>query len=276
MRPGYGATRRGEILLLAGQGRASAGGVFRRGTFQYLHRIERTILYGMVSLPPASGPEPRRPHKLEVYRQADYAADYDLRWHGRLGEKRDARKALCLLKALDSAENLCGKSFQTLLDLPCGTGRFTPLFRSRVERYIGVDLSLQMLAQARTKFAQTRYLAADVAQLPFADGSVDVAVCVRFLHLVRSPELRVEFLRELARISKSAVIVDYRHGRTLRVWGKRLRHRLGLLPLAPANPTPTEIRLEIEAAGLTLHKVLAVHRAPLLSDKILLVALPKK
>jgi SAM-dependent methyltransferase len=230
----------------------------------------------MVSPPPAAGPEPRRPAKLEVYREADYAADYDQRWHGRSGEKRDARKAQSLLRSLDLAEQCSGTSFHSIVDLPCGTGRFSDLLMKRVEHYIGLDLSTQMLDHARKKFVCARYLAADVAQLPFADQAVDVTVCIRFLHLVRCPKLRVKFLREMARISRSAVIVDYRHSRTLRVWGKKIRNRLGMLKLAPANPSLAAIHAELQEAGLTVSSRVSVHRAPLLSDKILLVCLPQR
>ena len=50
--------------------------------------------------------------------------------------------------------------------------------------------------------------------------------------------LRIAFLREFARVARLGVIIDYRNGHTLRIWGRHLRHRLGLMPLAPANPSP--------------------------------------
>ncbi len=224
-----------------------------------------------------SAPPSRRPAKLESYRDADVAASYDQRWAGAIGQKRDRRKARAIDLGLQTLTELCGAPLTSVLDMPCGTGRFTTFLGDQFERYWGVDLAVEMLQQARAKAtfvanANMQFFAADAAKLPFADQAIDVAVCIRFLHLVRDPELRIEFVRELGRISRYGVIVDYRHSHTLRVWGKRLRHRFGLLPLAPANPPIRQIRRELEAAGLRPRRLIHVHKAPLLSDKMLIVA----
>ena len=110
--------------------------------------------------------------------------------------------------------------------------------------------------------------------MPFPNDAFDTVICIRFLHLVRDRALRVSFLREFARVARLGVIIDYRHGHTLRIWGRHLRHKFGLMPLAPANPSPAAIRAEIAEAGLKLHSRHHVRFAPLLSDKLLHVALP--
>ncbi len=232
----------------------------------------------------------RRPAKLEEYRSADIAQRYNQRWSGKLGQRRDQRKARALERALAVVAEDGLRPPASFLDLPCGTGRFTSLLRARGD-YLGVDLSAQMLAQARAgqdaraglaapagqdarewQQAATRLVAADGERLPLADGAVEVAVCIRFLHLIRQPDLRVRFLKELARVSRRAVVVDFRHNRTLRVWGRHLRHRLGLRDRAPSNPGLSAIRAELAAAGLHPQRLIRVHFAPLLSDKILVVA----
>jgi len=213
-----------------------------------------------------------RPTKLEVYRSSSVARDYDQRWAGALGAKRDARKARALRKALACLEEYCGEAVCSLLDIPCGTGRFSQLWADKNLQVIGADLALPMLLEAQGKYPESTYLAADLARLPFADNSVDVVICVRFLHLVRDPELRIAFLRELNRVSRLGAIIDYRHGHTLRVWGRHLRHWIGLRAAAPANPSPRQIRAELDAAGWNALAWIAVHRAPLLSDKVLIPA----
>lgn len=221
--------------------------------------------------------EPRdaeRPAKLEAYRAADYAADYDQRWSGRTGRRRDQRKARAIRASWQSLAEAAGESPRSVLDLPCGTGRFTTRLHGLAPLVCSADLAPAMLAEARAKHPDARYLAADAARLPFRNDTFDAVLCIRFLHLVRDPELRIRFLREFARVARLGVIVDYRHGRTLRIWGRRLRHRLGLLDRAPANPSPPAILRELDAAGL---RVIARHRthfAPLLSDKLLHVAVP--
>lgn len=214
--------------------------------------------------------------KLRRYRDPLVAEEYDRRWEGRRGARRNRRKARALEAALASLETAAGQRLSGVLDAPCGTGRFTRLLLGRSLAYCGAELSLPMLLEARKKAPAARFLAGDLARLPLADGAVDAAICIRFLHLVRDPGQRVGFLRELARVARLGVIVDYRHGRTLRVLGRRLRHRVGLLQRAPANPSPRAIRSEVAAAGLEVRDWITVHAAPLLSDKALIVATPTR
>ena len=217
----------------------------------------------------------RRPSKLEHYRDEEVAASYDRRWASAAGARRDARKAAALQRALGILEEHAGKRAQTLLDLPCGTGRFTDLWEEGGRSLLSVDLSLEMLQQAQRKHPQASLLAADALRLPFADRSFDVVYCIRFFHLIRDPELRVAMLREIRRVSRIGAILDYRHSRTVRIWGRHLRHRLGLRAGPPANPSPSRIRAELQRAGWQPLAWLPVHRAPLLSDKVLLPAIPQ-
>jgi ubiquinone/menaquinone biosynthesis C-methylase UbiE len=208
-----------------------------------------------------------RPGKLEVYSDPRVVAEYDRRWNGWLGRARNVRKARAIERALARLG-----SPRRLLDAPCGNGRFSALLSSHDRRYLGADLALPMLADARARHTGCVYVAADLARLPFPDRVFEAAVCIRFLHLVRARELRVAVLRELARVSSVGVVVDYRHSRTLRVLGRRVRHALGLRDRAPSNPNPAEIRAEFTDAGLEPLAWIPVHRAPWLSDKVLVVA----
>ncbi len=216
---------------------------------------------------------PRSP-KLETYRDPAVAAAYDQRWRGARGRRRDARKARALERALELLTAAAGARPQTLLDAPCGTGRFAALWPSRGCAAVGADLAPAMLREARAKHPRAVLIGADLGRLPFRDRAFDAAVCVRFLHLVRAPAERARYLRELARVTRLGVIVDWRHGRTLRIWGLRLRWRVGLRPLPPANPSHAQIRREMAEAGWRVVALLPVRRAPLLSDKLLAVAVP--
>lgn len=222
-----------------------------------------------------SAAAPRRPKKLETYQDADYAARYDQRWAGSTGAARDARKAATIRRCWADLTEACGEKPQSVLDLPAGTGRFTALLQELCPgTVLAADLSEAMLGEARRKHPGAVACVADAAQLPFADNSFDVVLCIRFLHLVRDRDLRIAFLREFRRVARLGVIVDYRHGHTLRIWGRHLRHRLGLLPIAPANPSPAAILTELDEAGLQFVQRHHVRFAPLLSDKLLHVALP--
>jgi ubiquinone/menaquinone biosynthesis C-methylase UbiE len=66
-----------------------------------------------------------------------------------------------------------------LLDIACGTG--SPLVANRpivpYASLVGLDQSLGMLAQARSKGADISCVQADVAQLPFRAESFDFICC---------------------------------------------------------------------------------------------------
>lgn len=217
-----------------------------------------------------------RPSKLETYRDREVAATYDKRWAGARGQKRDARKAKALRRAVAALEQACGEAPSTLLDIPCGTGRFTDLWRDRELTVLSADLALPMLGEAHAKFPDDAFLAADLAKLPFGDGGLDIAICIRFLHLVRDPELRIRFLKELHRVCRMGAVIDYRHAHTFRVWSRRLRYRMGRRERPPANPSYRQIRHEIASAGWRIVDWIPVHRAPGLSDKLLLAVVPKE
>ncbi|HVS11559.1 MAG TPA: methyltransferase domain-containing protein, partial [Planctomycetota bacterium] len=87
--------------------------------------------------------------KLERYRDARVAETYDRRWSGRRGLRRQRRKERAVLRAVDSLGALGPLS--SVLDVPCGSGRFTELLRARGLLYVGLDLSPAMLLQARAK-----------------------------------------------------------------------------------------------------------------------------
>jgi ubiquinone/menaquinone biosynthesis C-methylase UbiE len=205
--------------------------------------------------------------KLSIYRNAAVAASYDQRWRGRRGQARDRRKQAALARALAHFPEA-----RSLLDVPCGTGRFRGFLTARGLDYVGGDASPEMLREARHKSHDARLVACDLTRLPFDDRSVDVALCIRLMHLVRDGELRAAFLRELARVSRLGVIVDYRHDRSLRVWLGRARASLGLRHKAPGALKLETIRAELEATGLTLREFVPVRRVPYLSDKIVVVA----
>jgi ubiquinone/menaquinone biosynthesis C-methylase UbiE len=211
-----------------------------------------------------------RPPKLEVYRDETVARDYDQRWSGALGKKRDLRKTRAILKAFDVLrDHYHGASFRNVLDIPCGTGRFSNLFEAQDCHTIGADLSMEMLQQARKKHPQQNFICADIGRLPFEDNAIGVGVCIRMLHLVHSSELRISFLQELNRVCKFGAIIDYRHSHTVRIFSRKLRYKLGVYKENPQLPSPRQIQLELQQAGFRPLAKIHVHFAPLLSDKLI-------
>ena len=100
----------------------------------------------------------------------------------------------------------------SLLDVPCGYGRFTALFARLGMTVTGADVSRDMVHLARENQGSSGrggWLSADIGQLPFADGTFDCAFSVRLLHHRYSHDDRVRILRELARVSRRFVLISF-------------------------------------------------------------------
>ena len=96
---------------------------------------------------------------------------------------------------------------QAVLDVACGTGIVARTVADRVTRsgrVVGVDLNGGMLAVARRVRPDIDWRQADVADLPFADGSFDVVLCQ--MALMFFPD-RVGALREMARVTRLGGVI---------------------------------------------------------------------
>jgi SAM-dependent methyltransferase len=96
------------------------------------------------------------------------------------------------------------------LDAACGTGRHSAYLAARDHAVLGVDSSPEMLERARAKVPGGEFRVADLHDLPFPDGQVDLVVCA--LALMHVPELE-PVLAELVRVLRpggSLVISDWR------------------------------------------------------------------
>ena len=101
-----------------------------------------------------------------------------------------------------------------VLDIPVGTGRLLPFFKARNLDIHGMDMSLDMIAQAQAKAdeagTEVKLQQGDIRSLPFADGYFDLVVCMRFLNLVDRKGVEVA-LAELARVSNGKLLVGIRY-----------------------------------------------------------------
>jgi ubiquinone/menaquinone biosynthesis C-methylase UbiE len=90
-----------------------------------------------------------------------------------------------------------------VLDIGCGTGRFTVPLAGRAKTVSGLDMSPMMLAEARKKLADGGLEAdlreGDMAKLPFDDASFDVVVSMlALMHIPRQD--RQQVFHEVARV----------------------------------------------------------------------------
>ena len=79
------------------------------------------------------------------------------------------------------------------LDVPCGYGRFSGLFRKRTWDLVSCDYSFSMVKRARESGGESKLLkdwgvVADAKQgLPFKADTFPILLCMRFWHHVHDP-----------------------------------------------------------------------------------------
>jgi ubiquinone/menaquinone biosynthesis C-methylase UbiE len=100
-----------------------------------------------------------------------------------------------------------------VLDVACVNGACTMAFGARCRRAVGLDVSPELIARARTEAARrgcanVDFVAGEVERMPFADATFDAAVCRFSFHHCVHPE---RVFAEMARVVKPhgwMVIVD--------------------------------------------------------------------
>ncbi|MBK4775309.1 malonyl-[acyl-carrier protein] O-methyltransferase BioC [Candidatus Pantoea edessiphila] len=65
-------------------------------------------------------------------------------------------------------------SGRIVLDAGCGTGWYSRIWRNRGKYVIALDLSLEMLKQAKIKNSANYYVSGDIDYLPIANGTLDI------------------------------------------------------------------------------------------------------
>jgi SAM-dependent methyltransferase len=216
----------------------------------------------------------RYEHVKRRYRDSLVATTYDSsRFLSAKGQKRNRLTLAAIERAVDKAACL-GTPIRSCLDLPCGTGRIFPWLLQRGLRFVGADISLEMMRAAWTKvdapssgrepFALAQ---CDGEYLPFKGRSFDAVFSLRFMfHVPR--EARVRILQEMARVSRRWLVVDYRHCYNFRWCFRWLFHSLGLSKSRGEVWSRASLRREASEAGLRLISILSPRRGlSLFSDK---------
>jgi len=160
------------------------------------------------------------------YQADEVAKAYDEKRFSRGGRLIDGREKEAVLNALAPVED------KKILEIACGTGRFTAMLAERGADIVGLDISAPMLQQGRERaqsagVAQNlEYMRGDAARLPFPDGQFDAVLAMRFFHLADKP---AAFLREMRRVTRGQIVFDTFNGlstRSLYSWALPMGSRL--------------------------------------------------
>ena len=179
----------------------------------------------------------------EWYQEDEVAESYEQKRFSRGGRLIDRREKKAVLDATEPVED------RDILEIACGTGRFTVMLAERGANIVGLDISGPMLQQGREKARSAgvtdhlEFMRGDAGRLPFPDDHFDVVFAMRFFHLADTPET---FLTEMARVSNDQVFFD-----TFNAFSSRSAYNW-LLPMGSRLYEDEEVRELIDEAGLSL------------------------
>jgi len=102
---------------------------------------------------------------------------------------------------------------KTVIDVGCGTGRFSFSAADKVQKVVGIDLSIKNINKANqtlSKKANSKisFLHTNLSDLISKNLHFDYAVMTYVIHEV-NPEDRITLLKEMAQIADKIIIGDY-------------------------------------------------------------------
>lgn len=144
--------------------------------------------------------------KYDAEHAQEYFEKHEYEFWRRLSNWRDhqiARKAL----------RLAGNP-KSVLDTPCGTGRFWDVLAEDPDRIIHASdynqtmIDAGMVNRPQEITRRIRTFQASAFELPVPDNFVDNIFCIRFVHHLGKKEERMKLLQEFYRVSRDTVIVS--------------------------------------------------------------------
>jgi ubiquinone/menaquinone biosynthesis C-methylase UbiE len=178
-----------------------------------------------------------------------YAQKYDRSIVRRFSARREAATLRLALEAVQASG--------TILDLPCGAGRFTGTIGRYADCVIAADISLPMVRVLTERFPRTTGVSAfltDAGAVALRDRSVDGVVVMRLLHHLSDPMERRAVIRECARTADRFLIASFLDKRSLKQKFHAWKRALGGRPVRRKAVAREDIAADFEAAGFRVVK----------------------
>ena len=206
-------------------------------------------------------------HVRQLYQNKSYAAGYEkTRFQGIYGRFRNwnTKRIISKLIRLTGGKGIA-------LDIPCGTGRLSHLILTNGYKWIGGDISLEMMAESRKRLDGLEdsfwNIRLDAEAMAFKDNSIDCIFSIRFIYHI-PVEIRHRMLQEMRRVTKKWLIIDYNYPNRFKKMARGIGSLFGERPTKRRIPLQ-EISRELRENGLNIYK--AVPASRLFSDNVLLL-----
>ena len=109
-------------------------------------------------------------------------------------------------------DELRGISFDSLLDVGCGTGPMIELLAGEYpdKQYTGIDLTPNMIKKANDKnLKNARFIVGDSEDLPFDEESFDAVICANSFHHYPNPQKFFDGVNRVLRRGGYLILRDY-------------------------------------------------------------------
>jgi SAM-dependent methyltransferase len=148
-----------------------------------------------------------------------YLAVHRSSWSRRLSSWCEIGLARCALRLAGNPESV--------LDMPCGAGRFWPMLaKTSARRLLAGNQSPAMLAAATAGavpevLARFEVSSMDAFALPLADAAVDHVLCMRLIHHFPASIDRLRIFREIHRVARTGATISVWVDGNLQAWHRR-------------------------------------------------------
>jgi SAM-dependent methyltransferase len=147
------------------------------------------------------------------------------------------------------------------LDFACGTGRVLTFLEGRFSESVGLDISPDMLSQARKRGARSRLVRGDVTREPeILEGCFDCISAFRFF-LNAEPALRAQAMSFLVSrlCDEDSVLIFNVHGNRVSTYGLSVLLKRLLLRRRHNTLSLREVRELVDGHGLQIVEWCGIH-----------------
>lgn len=206
-------------------------------------------------------------HVRQLYQNKIYAAGYEkTRFKSIYGRFRNWNTQRVISKLVRLTERK-----GVALDIPCGTGRLSRLILKNGYKWIGGDISWEMMAEARKRingFEDSFWnIRLDAEAMAFKDNSIDCIFSIRFIYHIPL-EIRYRMLQEMRRVTRKWLIIDYNYPNKFKKMARWIGSRFHERPIR-RRISLQEISKELQENGFSIHKAIPASR--FFSDNVLLL-----